>query len=233
MAAEAGPALSAAPAPAAPERRPARPRRASPRRPSLRRLVLRLPLLLALLAVAGFLWFLDAAAAPPAEPMRRTDGIVVLTGGADRVGTGLRLLAAGGAGVLLVSGAHPDATLADLAAAAELPVGPLQGRVTLGRTARSTRGNAQETAAWAGPRDLGSLRVVTAGYHMPRALVELRRALPPGVVLVPHPVMPARLRDAAAPSRWRTWTLLVGEYAKLIGAVLGLSATAEGAPGRA
>lgn len=198
------------------------------RRGHRRRLLLALAGLPPLAALLGFLWFLDAAAAPPAAPDWPTEGIVVLTGGAERVRTGLALLVAGRAERLLVSGAHPDATLAELAQAAGQPVAPLLGRVALGRAARSTRGNAAETAAWARAEGLRSIRVVTAGYHMPRATLELRRALPPEVALVPHPVMPPALRDAAAPSRPRTWSLLLGEYAKLVGALLGLAPAPEG-----
>ena len=60
--------------------------------------------------------------------------------------------------------------------------------MTLGRQATSTRGNALETAAWARDHDIHTLIVVTAYYHMPRALTELRRALP-GVTLYPDPVL--------------------------------------------
>lgn len=198
-----------------------------------RRLRLALALGLPLPPIAlllGFLWFLERAAAAPAEPVRRTDGIVVLTGGGERVRTGLALLVEDRAGRLLVSGAHPDVTLADLAASAGLPVAPLQGRVTLGRTARTTQGNAVETAAWARAENLRSIRLVTAGYHMPRAVLEMRRRLPDGVEVIAHPVQPLGLRDAGAGGRARTWTLLFGEYAKLIGAWLGLGRPAGAAP---
>ena len=152
--------------------------------------------------------------------------IAVLTGGAERVGTGLRLLLADEAAKLIVSGAHRDAALADLARGAgvapdEVAPAEAAGRVALGRAAASTHGNAAEIAAWARENGIGSIRVVTAGYHMPRALLELRRALPPGIVLLPHPVVPAALR--APGGGWRSWRLLAGEYLKLLGAWLGLA----------
>ena len=60
--------------------------------------------LLLLVALAGgFAWFLGEAIAEPEQPDRRTDAIVVLTGGAERVETGLALLEAGLAPRLLVS----------------------------------------------------------------------------------------------------------------------------------
>jgi uncharacterized SAM-binding protein YcdF (DUF218 family) len=187
--------------------------------------LLLLPVLPVLLLAAGFAHFLALAAAGPAEPERPTDGIAVLTGGAERVETGLRLLREGRARVLLFSGVHRDVTLADLAHRAAMGPGDLAGRVTLGHEATSTRGNAAEIAAWARAEHLGSIRVVTAGYHMPRALLELRRALPE-VALLPHPMLPATLRDAGAAGRLRTWSLLLREYLKYLAVWAGFSGPA-------
>jgi uncharacterized SAM-binding protein YcdF (DUF218 family) len=46
---------------------------------------------LALAWVAGFLWFVRDVESP-ATPAGKADGIVVLTGGAERIATGLHLL---------------------------------------------------------------------------------------------------------------------------------------------
>ena len=231
--------------------------------PKIRRGVLLAVAGLAVAPAAGFAWFLVAAAAAPVEPWRHTDGIAVLTGGAERVETGFRLLREGRAGRLIVSGVHPDVTLADLgrlagrnleAPAPEAPdlgtsdlgpsgpdtfgpgtsgpgtsgSGPFDP-ITLGRAATTTRGNAAEIAAWARAAQLRSIRVVTAGYHMPRATLELRRALPEATLLA-HPVVPARLREAGAAARLRTWSLLFGEYLTWLGAAVGLGSPAGGAP---
>ncbi|MEN9754359.1 MAG: hypothetical protein RLZ07_741, partial [Pseudomonadota bacterium] len=40
------------------------------------------------------------------------------------------------------------------------------------------RGNAEEAAAWARERNYTSLAVVTAGFHLPRAMLEFRAILP-------------------------------------------------------
>jgi uncharacterized SAM-binding protein YcdF (DUF218 family) len=185
------------------------------RRPSWRAA---LPLLLLAGLAFGFARFRDAASAA-AAPGGRTDAVVVLTGGAERVETALRLLEDGAAPRLLVSGAAAGLTLAELARAHGRDPAALAGRVTLGHAAATTAGNAAETAAFARARGLRSLRVVTAGYHMPRALLELRRALPEAE-LVPHPVQPSALRDGTVPA-WRAWTLLPGEYLKYLAALAG------------
>ena len=63
-----------------------------------------LPLLLGVAWSLGFAVFLGAAREPEPLPAR-ADGIVVLTGGADRIAAGLRLLEEGRAPTLLISGA--------------------------------------------------------------------------------------------------------------------------------
>ncbi|RYJ01158.1 MAG: YdcF family protein [Acetobacteraceae bacterium] len=196
----------------------------SPPRPRWRRrrqLLVMAPALGLAVLVAGFGWFLVLAGRGPAEPTRHTDGIAVLTGGAERVETGLRLLRDGVADRLLVSGVHPQVTLTDVTRLAAMEPEALGGRIALGPRATTTRGNAAEIAEWARSAQLRSLRVVTAGYHMPRALLELRRTLPE-VALVAHPVVPARLRDPAAGGQSRTWSLLAGEYLKFLAAWAGI-----------
>jgi len=162
---------------------------------------------------AGFAWFVFASTRTPPAPPPEADGIVALTGGAERVETALRLLAAGRAPLLLVSGTGGGAALSDLASRAGVDPGGLAGRVTLGRRAATTRGNAAETASWAADNGVHSLLVVTAAYHMKRAMVELSRTLP-DVALYPVPVTPPGMQD-------RTWLydathlrLMAEEYTK-------------------
>jgi uncharacterized SAM-binding protein YcdF (DUF218 family) len=181
-----------------------------------------LPLAPFVLWLGSLIWFLQATR-EPATDSGMTDAIVVLTGGAERVETGFRLLEAGRAPRLFVSGVHPESRLADLARGAGIDPARLQGRVELGHAAASTRGNAAEIAAWAKQHNIGAITLVTAGYHMPRARTELRRALP-AMRVVAHPVTPARLREAGAIWRPRIWGLMLGEYMKFLGAEAGLSA---------
>ncbi len=184
----------------------------------MRRAATGLAALVAALVVAlgvGFATFVAVAHRGP-RPVPDADGIVALTGGADRVETALRLLNAGKAGRLLVSGVAPGAGLHDLARRAELDPVLLAPRVTLGRAATTTLGNAEEAAEWVRDHDLHSLIIVTAGYHMPRAMLEMRRAMP-DVALYPMAVQPLALRRASSVR------LLLAEYTKLVAAWLGMS----------
>ncbi|MBV8915144.1 MAG: YdcF family protein [Acetobacteraceae bacterium] len=155
-----------------------------------------------------------AAPVPP-----RADGIVALTGGADRIETALRLLADDRAPVLLVSGVGRGTELAEMAHRVRLDPAALGARVTLGRSATDTVGNAAETAAWAQANNVRRLIVVTAGYHMPRALLEIGHALP-GVALYPVPVQPPAMRG---PLDFATARLLASEYDKLLAVQFGLT----------
>ena len=166
----------------------------------------------------GFVWFVRVVGGPTDVPPPRADAIVAFTGGAERVETALRLLAEDRADRLLLSGVGGGADLAVLAHRAGVDAAPLAARVTLDRSATTTRGNALETATWARANAVRSLIVVTAFYHMPRALIELRRALP-GVTLYPLPV---HVRDRAG----QTVTplrLMAEEYTKLLAASVGLT----------
>ena len=175
-----------------------------------------------LMLLLGFVWFVHRVTAPPRPPPAHADGIVVLTGGADRVGFAFRLLAQGRAPLLLVSGVAPGADLREVAASAGVPTPPA-ARVTLGHKATTTLGNAAETAAWAHRHGLNSLIVVTASYHMPRALALLRRALP-DVRLYASAVRPEALLTPERPSTLR---LLAEEYVKWLIALCGLTRDAE------
>ncbi len=184
----------------------------------MRRTLLWLAALPIVVLVLGFAGFIAVATRPPG-PDVHADGIVVLTGGADRVETGLTLLADGWAPLLLISGVARAAdypTLARLAGASPA----LSARVTLGHQAHSTGGNARETEAWVKQHQAASLIVVTAFYHMPRALAELSRAMP-DVTLYPVPVQPPALREGVADAA--TLRLMAEEYTKYLAVALGLS----------
>ncbi|MGH7066826.1 MAG: YdcF family protein [Acetobacteraceae bacterium] len=157
----------------------------------------------------GFAWFLGRILVPTPPPQPAA-GIVVLTGGTGRLKEAFGLLLAGAAPRLLVSGVGPETDLADLARLSDTPDASLVGRVRLGRHAATTEGNAKEARRWAREMHLNSLILVTSFYHMPRALVDFRKALP-DVRLEPVSVPPASPLIGWPPHLWR---VVVHEYAK-------------------
>ena len=176
----------------------------------------------ALLWLAGFQAYQHAARSPAPDPPR-ADGIVVLTGGAGRIEAGLRLLADGKAPRLLVSGVGggdlPEALRRQTTPDPISPDHTNIDRISVGRTAIDTVGNAAEVATWARQTGLHTLIVVTAGYHMARALREITRDSP-DLVLYPAPVHSPALRG---PDRIGSLRLMTNEYDKFLAAYYGLN----------
>jgi uncharacterized SAM-binding protein YcdF (DUF218 family) len=183
---------------------------------------------LALIFVAALIWAAGLLAfatrvehSTPATDPQAADGIVALTGAGsnERIAAGIKLLEAGKADRMLVSGVNREVSRADIRQLSRAAQRLYDCCVDLGFEAADTFGNAQETAGWVKARRYDSLIVVTADYHMPRAMLELGSALP-GITLEAHPVATPGL-DAR---RW--WQtpggarLMVIEYSKYL-AILG------------
>lgn len=165
--------------------------------------LVRLPLYLAVGWALGFGWFwanLPVASSGDTA----ADGIVVLTGGRGRIEYGLDLLASKRARRMLISGVHPSVPAADLYSRGENVEQLFACCIDLGRNAENTTGNAVETKAWAEAHAMQRLIVITADYHMPRAMVLFSRAMP-DLTLVP-----------AAAETEPSLTLLVNEYNKYL-----------------
>lgn len=163
---------------------------------------------------SGLIRFAGAIPSTVVDTETRTDAIVVLTGGSERLATGVSLLARGLAQRVFVSGVHPDVDAGEMLKAVGEGRAELIGRIDAGHGARDTAGNASETAAWLQDHGYRSLRLVTASYHMPRSLLEFSRALPDATI-VPHPVFPGHVMR-----RWWLWpgsaALIIGEYHKFL-----------------
>jgi uncharacterized SAM-binding protein YcdF (DUF218 family) len=179
--------------------------------------VLAAGLVLVLAWISGLFAFADRIQRmSPAPPPAPADGIVALTGGSDlRLKAATDLLEASKGRRLLVSGVNPIATRQDLWTVTGASKPLFDCCVDLGFTAADTVGNARETAEWTHAMRYHSLILVTADYHMPRAMVELEAALP-GVRITPYPVVTPDL-DAG---RWlddgRAARLMTREYSKYL-----------------
>ncbi|MDO8802285.1 YdcF family protein [Phenylobacterium sp.] len=166
---------------------------------------------------------------PVAEPAR-ADGIVALTGAGsnERLAAGVSLLEDGKAQRMLVSGVNPEASREDIRTVSKAVRRLYDCCVDLDFTAADTVGNARETADWARNLRYKSLIVVTADYHMPRAMLELRATMP-DIDLRPYPVA---TKVVNAKRWWRTSggaRLMIVEYSKYL-AILGREAVRKLGP---
>jgi uncharacterized SAM-binding protein YcdF (DUF218 family) len=178
---------------------------------------------LVFLWLAGYgLFVAGVLSEAPQQPDRKTDAIVVLTGGNFRVDTGLDLFAQKLAPRLFITGVHDTVTLNDLIrkwrglenGSRSLPACCM----ALGHKALTTTENAAETQGWLKANDVRSIRLVTSPYHMPRALLEFK-SLMPELEIVPHAVM----RDRLGVREEFFWHITFTEYHKWLVRELQLS----------
>lgn len=181
-------------------------------------------LLVALIWLAGLFAFAGRVqqSTPAADP-DPADGIVALTGANsnERIATAVDLLSAGDGKRLLVSGVNREASREDIRAVSNAARRLYDCCVDLGFSAVDTVGNARETAEWARTMRFHSLIIVTADYHMPRAMLELRAVLKePGVHLQSYAVPTPSLKARGWWRNPRSARLMVVEYCKYL-AILG------------
>ena len=151
-------------------------------------MILRFGSLLLILYGLGFALFGVTLGKPAAAGAGRTDGIVVITGGSGRIEHGVEMLGEGKAKRLLVAGADPAVTKADLVHRLGGKRKLVQCCVDLGSESVDTRSNAEESRRWLERKKFKSVRLVTSDWHMRRARYEFRRELGDNFTVVPDAV---------------------------------------------
>ena len=181
-------------------------------------------LFLLVLLFIGFIVFANSIDRDARVPQQTADGIVVLTGGTSRIDRAMKLLAAGKAQRVLITGVYRSTTVEELKTLASQGDQYFTCCVDIDKEARNTIDNATKTSEWVALHDYGSVIVVTSNYHMPRALAELARVMP-GVTFIPYPVVENNVKL----HRWWTYPgttrLLLSEYLKYLPALGRLGAT--------
>lgn len=167
--------------------------------------------------LAGLYWFtrhVDEAASGISHAP--ADAIVVLTGGSNRLQTGFDLLEKKLGKKLFISGVYRGVEVRELLALWK-EEGPdnLKDAVTLGFDADDTIGNARETVDWLDKESFSSFYLVTANYHLKRALLEFS-IVAPQLKITPYPVTPEGLDMS---NWWRNEAhrnLIIKEYMKYL-----------------
>jgi len=171
-------------------------------------------LALGVVVVAGFLNFVERVVemrVPDAAV--KGDGIVVLTGGQQRIEHALDLLRSGAAKRLLISGVNPATTGTEIQRLTKSSKSLFVCCVDIGHDAIDTIGNAYETARWISERGYKRVFLVTNNYHMPRSLLELRR-VDPETDFIPYPVINNDLKQSNWLGEPDVVRRLVSEYVK-------------------
>jgi len=181
--------------------------------------------LITLILLVGISWsiglwqFIELIPDKVEDTTTKTDAIVILTGGSNRLMDGVSLLQRGMADKLLISGVKQGVTIQHLGALSKEvnpnQLAPLENKITLGHFATDTESNATEAAIWMTFQDYHSLRLVTASYHMPRSLLQFHAAMP-DIKVIPNPVFPTNFKLQHWWTSPGTLKLLVSEYNKYI-----------------
>lgn len=188
---------------------------------ALRRLLVSATVTGGLLLALGFIVFVYRLDWVGSARTREADGAVVLTGGAERIAEAVSLVAKGYAARLLITGVNEATRGAEIARLTPEFDEYFKCCIDLDHAALNTEGNAAAARRWARQRSMHSLIVVTSNYHMPRALLEMRAALP-DVSLQAYAVLPDGARGTAWFTQPQLIKVLVLEYLKYLRATLRL-----------
>ena len=171
--------------------------------------------LLMMAFVTGLTFFIAEIPRTAPSPLPQVDGIVVLTGGPERIQQSVLLLSTGSGKRLLISGVDQGVSLDDIRSLERVDSPLFDCCIDIGRIARDTIGNATETAAWADKNSYDTLLVVTSAYHLPRATQELQYTMP-NLTLHGFPVHQASVHL----EQWYLYPgsarLLIAEYTKYL-----------------
>ena len=162
--------------------------------------------------VIGFIVFSTYAIGMKFHPSEKAETIVTLTGGNDRIKESIRLLQEEKAPHLFISGVNENVTGYHLLKEVEPE---WKNKIELGHWAKTTHMNAIETAEWVSKNQIQSIILVTSFYHMPRSLLEIKRAIP-NLKIVPYAVFPQSFGESTDWIHTRyAWQLFL-EYHKFL-----------------
>jgi uncharacterized SAM-binding protein YcdF (DUF218 family) len=168
-----------------------------------------LALLLVLAVFMASFWHFTRQMTPTPALPDITTGLVVFTGGSNRVITCADLLKRGFEGPVLITGVYPGATKDELFDGQSVPPERMS-QIHLDYDALTTLGNVRQTRAWARQNGIRDVVLVTSTYHVPRSLALFRREAPELAVRV-YPVFPEKV----------SWNLWFTEFSKYLAVGLG------------
>lgn len=146
----------------------------------------------------------------------KTDAIIVLTGGRNRISEGIKLLNENLADKLFISGVPENISIGQIEKQAKIKADD-ENKIELGRKAKNTIENAIETEEWIKKNNIKSIRLVTSSYHIPRSLQEFIVYVTMGnnLEVVLNPIYSPNVNHKWWKS-WGTFRLLMMEYNKFL-----------------
>lgn len=143
----------------------------------------------------------------------KTDAIIALTGGKNRIGEAVNLLNKGLADKMFISGVQKDISLKEISKRKDVEI-KTKREIEIGNQSTNTVENAIETNEWIKKNHVHSIRLVTSNYHIPRSMEEFK-ARSPKLLIIPHPVYSERVSK----KWWKnegSFYLIASEYTKFL-----------------
>lgn len=143
----------------------------------------------------------------------KTDAIVVLTGGKNRIDVAKKLFNEGLADKLFISGVSKEVSLEDIIKPDDVLV-VYKDNIEIGQEAKNTVENAIEVNNWIVKNDITTIRLVTSNYHMPRSIEEIK-SINNNVGIIIHPVFSENISK----KWWKkksTFKFIAAEYNKFL-----------------
>ena len=162
---------------------------------------------------AGFLAFNYKINSYKKDETVKTDAIIVLTGGKNRISEAVELLNRGAADRLFISGVQEGISLKEIRERKDVKI-KTDRKISLENKSKNTVENAIQTNDWIKKNNISSSRLVTSNYHIPRSLEEFR-AQNHRLHIVPHPVY----SDNVSKKWWKnggSFYLIASEYNKFL-----------------
>lgn len=128
------------------------------------------------------------------QTAKKTDAIVVLTGGKGRVEEGNRLFRESRAKYLIFVGVDPSVRKSDLYR--PKPDDPPADNVILEKSSRNTLENSLFGRDVIVNNGVHSVLLITSRYHLKRASILFRNSLPKNVTIIPYPVDSVNLKES-------------------------------------
>lgn len=161
----------------------------------------------------GFIMFAEMINEFDIDKMEKTDAVVVLTGGKNRINEAAKLLNQKNADKMFISGVSQETSLEELVEKYDMET-YYADNVEIGQEAKNTLENAKEVKEWVEKNNISSIRLVTSNYHMPRSMEEIEAATD-GVSIIPHPVYSENVAKKWWTS-WKSFKFVASEYNKFI-----------------
>lgn len=163
--------------------------------------------------IGGFIVF-DAYIRTSPDYTKKTDAIVVLTGGKNRISEALKLYNDNMAEFLIISGVDDKVSLKELQKQNNIFLTKNDMHIILGKEATNTNQNAVEVGDAIRRNNIHSVRLVTSYYHMPRSREEIL-AYNPDIEVVLHPVYSQNVSDKWW-KKWNSFKLVASEFNKFL-----------------